>query len=256
MALHTETTTPPSGGRGDATPLVLTHGFTQNIGCWGRFGAELARHHPTVLVDGPGHGRSGHDDADLWAAADLTVEAAGPGVIVGYSMGGRVALHAALAHPEQVEGLVLIGATAGLDDGEERSRRRAADEALADRLLAEGLEAFLDRWLAGPLFADLPTEAAALEARLRNRPEGLAASLRNCGTGTQEPLWTRLGELTMPVTIIVGDRDTKFTATGHRMVEAMTATTAELVSISGNHAVHLERPQETAAAVRSALAAR
>lgn len=252
MALHVQR----RGAAGTAgPPLVLVHGFTQNGDCWGRFGDLLAERAELVLVDAPGHGRSRHDDADLWTAADLVTEAAGSGIYLGYSMGGRIALHAALRRPDLVRGLVLIGATAGLDDETERAKRRAADEDLADRLLAEGLPAFLDRWLRGPLFAGLSAEGAARAERLANRTEGLAASLRHCGTGTQEPLWDRLDRLTMPVLIVVGDRDEKFSAIGRRLVATMVGTEARLLSLPGTHAVHLEQPAAVAEAVLAHVAA-
>ncbi|MGH1490349.1 MAG: alpha/beta fold hydrolase [Acidimicrobiales bacterium] len=235
-------------------PLVLAHGFTQNVNCWGRFAQLLAERSPVRAVDMAGHGQSGHDDADLAASGELLAAAGGSGIYVGYSMGGRVALHTALAHPELVQGLVLIGATAGLDDPADRAKRRAADDALATRLVDDGLPQFLDRWLANPLFAGLDDESAARTQRLSNRAEGLAASLRACGTGTQQPLWDRLGQLAMPVLIIVGDQDKKFTTIGRRMAAAMTATDAELLSIPGTHAVHLEKPDETAAAVLERIA--
>jgi len=254
VALHAETRTPVDG-TARAWPLILAHGFTQNGRCWGRFGELLADGSETVFVDGPGHGRSFHDDADLETAATLLTEAGGAGIYVGYSMGGRVALHAGLAFPDLVRGLVLIGATAGMDDEGERAARRRADGELAASLLAAGLDAFLDRWLTSPLFAGLDDEQAARAHRLENRPEGLAASLRNCGTGSQAPLWDRLAELTMPVLIIVGDEDQKFTAIGNRMASAMTGTSAELVSLPGTHAVHLEQPERAAAAIAEATIA-
>ncbi len=235
--------------------LVLAHGFTQNGRCWGHFGDRLAVGNETRRVDAPGHGLSHHDDADLWRSADLLVEAGGAGIYVGYSMGGRTAMHAALTHPDTVEGLVLIGATAGLEEAPDRADRRTADSALAERLLNDGLPAFLDRWLALPLFAGLSPQQSAKQERLTNRPEGLAASLRHCGTGTQEPLWERLGEITVPVLIVVGAQDNKFTEIGHRLVTAFTGTEATLVSIPGTHAVHLEQPDETADAVLDAIAA-
>lgn len=234
---------------GGARRLVLAHGFTQNGRCWGAFADHLARHHELVLVDAPGHGRSGHDDADLWTAGRLLGQAGGRGIYVGYSMGGRTALHTALTDPGLVEGLVLIGATPGLVSAAERADRRRADGELADRLLTIGLPAFLDRWLAQPLFAGLDERAAAREARLANRPEGLAASLRHCGTGNQEPLWDRLGEVTVPVLLVVGDRDHKFTDIAERSAAALTGTEAEVVALPGTHAVHLERPEECARAV-------
>lgn len=252
MALHRELRGPTatveagSGRPPQPEPLILSHGFTQNVSCWGRFADRLAERRPLIMVDAPGHGGSEHDRADLHEAARLLGETGGPGVHIGYSMGGRVALHLALAHPELVRGLVLIGATAGIDDAEGRAERRRADAVLADRLLDGGLGPFLDRWLAGPLFADLTREQAGLEARLTNRAEGLAASLRHCGTGTQEPLWDRLAELTMPVLIVVGARDNKFTEIGQRLVAAMTGTSATLCSLPAGHAVHLEQPDLTA----------
>ena len=231
-----------TGGR-----LVLCHGFTQNRGCWGPFADDLARDHEVVLVDAPGHGDSGHDDADLDDSADLLGAVGGRAVYVGYSMGGRMALHLALAQRHLVEGLVLIGATAGLDSENERHERRAADEALAVRLLDEGLEAFIDRWLAGPLFADLTPTIAARPARLRNRPEGLAASLRNVGTGSQRSLWPLLTGLGMPVLALAGTSDAKFSALANRLVECIGPNaTAEF--IDGGHAVHLVSPEAAAAA--------
>lgn len=237
-----------------ARRLILAHGFTQNARCWGPFADHLADDHELTLVDAPGHGRSGHDHADLWTTARLLTEVGGRGIYIGYSMGGRTALHAALAHPELVEGLVVIGATPGLTGAEDRADRRRADADLADRLLEIGLPAFLDRWLALPLFAGLDDDAAARSARLTNRPDGLAASLRHCGTGNQDPLWDRLHEIEVPVLVIVGDQDHKFSAIAERMAAGLTATSAEVLSLPGTHAVHLERPIECAAAVAERIA--
>jgi 2-succinyl-6-hydroxy-2,4-cyclohexadiene-1-carboxylate synthase len=227
-------------------PLVLSHGFTQNTQCWGTFGTGLASRRQVIGVDGPGHGQSYHDDVDLWRAAELLVAAAPPepSVHIGYSMGGRLALHAALAHPDRVAGLVLIGATAGIPDAEARAARRTADEDLAQQLLSEDLGTFLDRWLANPLFASLPDSAAQREARLTNRPEGLAASLRHRGTGSQESLWHRLRELRVPVLCLVGAADGKFAGLADRMIQAMPNTTADVVRLTGGHAIHLEAPDQ------------
>ncbi|MEM9562913.1 MAG: alpha/beta fold hydrolase [Actinomycetota bacterium] len=273
MTLASRTLAPTDPGR-TARRLVLAHGFTQNADCWGPFAERLAAEHEVVLVDGPGHGRSGHDSADLWEAAELLTEVGDRAIYVGYSMGGRTALHAALARPDLVDGLVLIGATPGLGTDAERQARRDADGELADRLLSIGLPAFLDRWLAQPLFAGLDEEAAARPARERNRVDGLAASLRHCGTGNQESLWGRLDEVRAPVLAVVGDRDRKFTDIAERMVAALAAAPPEAVtggsgadgpdrsparrptlrSLPGTHAVHLERPVDTAAAVLDHIA--
>ncbi len=246
---------------GSPPALVLLHGFTQNTDCWGPFADELAASHPVMAVDAPGHGRSAHDDADLWRSADLVAATiaqttSAPPVVVGYSMGGRTALHLALAHRRAIAGLVLIGATAGIDSEIDRSARRTADEALAIRIETEPLVEFVDGWLSNPLFAGLRAETACRDARLSNRPAGLAASLRRCGTGNQEPLWARLGELTMPVLLIAGRDDSKFTALADRMAAAMSGTAATVSLIGGTHAVHLEQPAATAAAVTAWLAER
>jgi len=236
--------------------FVLAHGFTQSARSWATLQRLLESRLPgatTIAVDLPGHGDAEPPaDLDLWTSADLLADRGGPGVYVGYSMGGRVALHTALARPEVVERLVLVGATAGIDDPDERAARRAADERLADHIEAVGVSTFLDEWLANPLFAGL-TEATALRAdRLRNTPAGLAASLRATGTGTQTPLWDRLGEIECPVLVLVGEHDAKFTDLGRRLVGGLPR--AELAVIPGaGHSVHLEQPDATVDAIATWL---
>jgi 2-succinyl-6-hydroxy-2,4-cyclohexadiene-1-carboxylate synthase len=157
-------------------------------------------------------------------------------------MGGRLALHLAVQQPDLVERLVLVGATAGLDTEEERAARRDADERLAADLERDGLEPFLERWLANPLFATLPADAAGVDDRRENTVEGLAASLRRTGTGTQRPLWDELPKLTMPVLFVVGGLDAKFSALAERM-RAAWGGPAEIATIDGaGHACHLEQP--------------
>jgi 2-succinyl-6-hydroxy-2,4-cyclohexadiene-1-carboxylate synthase len=163
-------------------------------------------------------------------------------------MGGRIALLFALAHPERVGRLVLLGASPGLADPAERTARRAADEALARELERDGLEPWARRWGTQPLLADQPPDvAAAVHAdRLRSAPPGLAAALRGLGTGAMTPVWDRLGELQCPVVLAAGERDEKFaalaTAMGRRVARA------EVVAVPGaGHAAHLERPEAVAA---------
>ena len=236
--------------------FVLAHGFTQSARSWSTFQRLLESRLPgatTIAVDLPGHGDAEPPaDLDLWASADLLADRGGPGVYVGYSMGGRVALHTALSRPAAVERLVLIGATAGIDDPDERAARRAADERLAEHIEAVGVPTFIDEWLANPLFAGL-TEATALRAdRLRNTSAGLAASLRATGTGTQTPLWDRLDEIECPVLLLVGEHDAKFTDLGRRLVEGLPC--AELVVVPGaGHSVHLEQPDATVDAIAAWL---
>ena len=230
------------------------HGFTQTAACWSPVDDDLVSDHELALVDAPGHGGSSGVEADLWGAAQAVTAAGGTGIYVGYSMGGRICLHAALADPESVRALVLISATAGIDEVAERDARRLADERLADHVLEVGVERFVDEWLAQPLFATLAPDRAHRRARLANTPEGLASSLRTAGTGTQEPLWDRLGQLDVPVLAVAGQLDPTYVALAERLVASI-GTNAELAVVPGaGHTVHLERPEVFLGVVRTWLA--
>jgi len=228
--------------------IVLAHGFTQTAASWETFAVLLAARMPTatiVAVDLPGHGTAGALCADLWESADHLVRHGGRATYVGYSMGGRVALHAALAHPASVERLILIGATAGIDDANERLARRTSDEALATHIEAVGVEAFIDEWLANPLFARLTPATDQRADRLRNTAAGLASSLRATGTGAQEPLWERLTTLDVPTLTVAGTADAKFSEIGRRLRDTIPGAQFEQIEGAG-HSVHLERPAATA----------
>jgi 2-succinyl-6-hydroxy-2,4-cyclohexadiene-1-carboxylate synthase len=222
--------------------LVLVHGFTQTRRSWDPLLPALAAEHDVVALDAPGHGRASEVQADLVDGAARLVTAGGAATYVGYSMGGRLCLHAALGRPDAVRGLVLISATAGLDDAGERAARRAADDALADRIETIGVPAFLDEWLAQPLFAGLDAAAQGRAERLENTAAGLASSLRLAGTGSQAPLWDRLGEIAVPVLVVAGALDTKFAGIAERLAAALPRADLALVEDAG-HTVHLEQPE-------------
>jgi 2-succinyl-6-hydroxy-2,4-cyclohexadiene-1-carboxylate synthase len=232
--------------------LVLLHGFTQTRQSWRRTVAALGGRYRALAPDLPGHGQAAERRPASFSACAAYVRAlaADRCVLVGYSMGGRIALHTALAIPGIVERLVLIGASPGLADPAEREQRRRADEALVDRIEAIGVAAFAEEWGAQPLFAgqDARVAAAAHADRLRNTPEGLAAALRGLGAGVMTPLWDRLPQLAMPVTLVVGERDEKFRATAERMAAALPDARLEVVDGAG-HAAQLERPDAVAAAI-------
>jgi 2-succinyl-6-hydroxy-2,4-cyclohexadiene-1-carboxylate synthase len=233
--------------------LVLVHGFTQTLACWGAVAGDLAFDHEVVRVDAPGHGGSAAVRADLPTGAQLIADAGGPGTYVGYSMGGRLALHVALAWPDVVRRLVLISATGGIDDPAERGLRREADDRLARALERDGVARFVDDWLAQPLFAGLPPEARCREDRMTNTVDGLASSLRLAGTGTQEPLWDELDRIDAPVLVVTGEHDPKFTAIGRRLAAAI-GDNATLAIVEGaGHTAHLERPVEFLAVLRGWL---
>jgi 2-succinyl-6-hydroxy-2,4-cyclohexadiene-1-carboxylate synthase len=231
--------------------LVLLHGFAGTRRAWDGVVERLdpERHRPLAL-DLPGHGE--HADAErpisfVGCVEHVLARAPERFALCGYSLGGRVALHVALAAPERVSRLVLVSSTAGIEDDAERAERAAADQRLADELEHGPFEDFVERWRTQPLFADEPPEvgARAREDQLRNRPDALAAVLRGLGAGKMTPLWDRLEELPMLVTVLVGERDAKFRALGRRMVNLIPA--AELLVVPGGHGLPLENPDAVAA---------
>ncbi len=224
--------------------MVLLHGFTQSADVWGPLAERLAGVHEVVALDLPGHGGSAGVRAGLWETADLVAEAGERAAYVGYSMGGRVALHVAVRHPELVRRLVLVSATAGIEDPTARAARVDADEEIARRVERDGVPELLRWWLSRPLFSTLPAEAAALEARLGATAEGLASSLRLAGAGRQEPLWDRLGEVRSPALVVAGELDAAYRALAERIVSCLGGK-ARLAVIPGTgHACHLEAPED------------
>jgi 2-succinyl-6-hydroxy-2,4-cyclohexadiene-1-carboxylate synthase len=238
-----------------APTVVLLHGFTHTGASWDPVVAALGERYRALAPDIRGHGAaSDHEPVTLDAVLGDIAAAVGPArfTLVGYSMGGRIALHVALALPQRVERLVLIGASPGIAEPAEREARRAADGALADEIERLSIDAFAERWAQTPVLAGQPPEvAAAVHAdRLRNQPVGLARALRGLGTGTLPSLWERLGELAMPVLLVVGERDAKFRAIAADMAAGISQ--AEMIVVPGaGHAVHLEAP----AAVAEVIAA-
>lgn len=228
-------------------PVLALHGFTQNRRCWGRFGERFSEGPGFMAIDLPGHGAASGLDLDLWEGADaIAAEMTAPSVVIGYSMGGRFALHLALAHPDLVTALVLIGATPGISDETERRERRRRDLALADHVEEIGLGAFCAEWLALPMFAGLTPATRFTAERLTNTAAGLASSLRRAGTGAQDDLWPRLIELgDTAVLALAGDRDAPYADIARRMATAGARVQAEVIAGAG-HAAHLEQPDATA----------
>jgi 2-succinyl-6-hydroxy-2,4-cyclohexadiene-1-carboxylate synthase len=233
--------------------VVLAHGFTQTQAAWEPVAARLRARWRLLRVDLPGHGGSAGVRVGFEQAAGLLGACGGRAAYLGYSLGGRLCLRLALERPELVRALVLLGASPGIADPAARAERRAADEALAAGIERDGVAAFLDHWLAGPLFATLPRELAGRQDRLANTPEGLAAALRLLGAGAQAPLWDRLAGLRCPTLLVAGALDAKFAVLAAEMAATIgPAAHLELVPGAG-HAVHLERPAEVAALLEGFL---
>lgn len=254
--------------KGSGEPVVVIHGFTGSVEAMAPLVDRLDGWR-RIAVDLPGHGRSpAPAELSCYSVEALAESVAGlaaavpdgPRHVVGYSMGGRVALALAAAHSEVCRSLALISATAGIADAAGRAQRRRADEALADRIDEHGLARFVDEWMDLPMWetlrASLSPEAwqASIDQRLRSDPTGLANSLRAAGTGAMTPLWDRLGTLDVPTLVVCGELDAPFVEIGRRMNDLL--PTSELAVIPGvGHAVHLETPEGCATAVRGHLAA-
>jgi 2-succinyl-6-hydroxy-2,4-cyclohexadiene-1-carboxylate synthase len=257
---------PPARRGIRARPLVLLHGFTGSAASWEAVRAAFRPARRVVAIDLPGHGATTVTrafDGSFVATTDLvaaTMDALGiaDADVVGYSMGGRVALQLALARPDRVGRLVLESASAGLATAAARARRREADAALALAIERDGITAFVRRWEALPLFRSLADQPSAVRETLRAQrlacdPGGLAASLRGCGLGSQPWLGGRLGSLAMPVLLLTGDRDAKFTRTAARLLPRFAEGRHEIVAAAG-HIPHLEQPARFLRAVRNFLA--
>ena len=249
--------------QGSGPVLLLLHGFTGSGATWQPFdwpGYE------TVAVDLPGHGDSDKPGSveryhmercteDLVSLLnELGIERA---AVLGYSMGGRVALHLALHAPERLWALVIESASPGIESEAERAERRRSDGELADSIVRDGVAPFVDRWQAIPLFASqsrLPADARERLRlqRLRNEPLGLANSLRGLGAGEQQPIYARLHEIETPALALAGADDAKYRAIAERTAAALPNARLQIVPEAG-HAVHLEQPQAFSVAVREFL---
>ncbi len=238
-----------------APAVLLLHGFMGSRRDWDHVVGSIAPKHRCIAVDLPGHGETGDPaDGNLWqpggcaAALAGILAAAGGGAVVGYSLGGRIALQLAIEHPGVVSRAVIVSASPGIADEQARLARRDEDEQRARALETQGLEPFLDEWYGLPLFSTLrehPGFPAVLERRRRNDSRLLARSLRAMGTGAQRSLWGDLPGLRTPVLFLAGERDAKFTALAFDAVAL--CPRAEAVVLRGRgHALVEEDPQAVA----------
>jgi 2-succinyl-6-hydroxy-2,4-cyclohexadiene-1-carboxylate synthase len=229
--------------RGSAPPVLFLPGFMQRADAWLTVAGAVSERYPSLVLD-----------FETWTFEERLAEireAAAPGtVLAGYSMGGRLALQAAVLDPGRYGALVLIGATAGIDDPEERLLRAADDKQLADWIEAQRVEDVVARWEGNPVFASQSPGLVELQrpGRLAHDPRELATLLRSAGQGALAPVWDRLGDLRMPILAIAGEHDERYAHAAARIAAAAPAATALLVPGAG-HAAHLERPREVAEAL-------
>ncbi len=219
--------------------IVFTPGFMQPAGAWEAVSAQLGERYSSVLLEHAQHTYDGR----IGELAD-----AGRGaVLCGYSLGGRLALHAALRDPQAYAGLVVVGTSAGIEEPVARSERARTDEKLAAWMETQPIEAVVDIWERQPLFADQSERlvAAQRSGRLAQDPRSLALILRTAGQGVLEPVWGRLRTLELPVMAIAGDRDRRYSEAARRIASEAPAGRAEIVEHAG-HAPQLQQPDAVA----------
>lgn len=250
-------------GDSNDDPLVLLHGFTQTHHTWDQLGQRLAKNHFLVLPDLPGHGSSGvpSSTAEMGigptsdAIAEVIRVAARQGGngkvgLLGYSLGGRIALDLACKRQELLSCLILEGASPGIESDDKREERRAKDNALAGEIESRGIEWFVDYWQETALFTSqkrLPESAfqRIRRDRLSNSAHGLAMSLRSAGTGVMKPLWKTMEGVRIPVLLVAGERDRKYAQTAEFMRSTIPGSVFAKVKGAG-HCPHLEKPEEFA----------
>lgn len=241
MSLFTQ-----SSGNG-SRELCFVHGFTQTGKSWTNAADEIGDS-TNVFIDAPDHGDSQGISLSLQKTGDAIADIAFGKVLIGYSMGARMSLHAVLQHPFAMTGLVLVSGTPGIEDDLERAARVQADESLASRIESIGTSAFIQEWIRQPLFAKSTFSDDEILDRCRNTPASLASSLRTCGTGAQDSLWSQLHEINMPVLLICGERDDKFTEIAQRMRQLIPRSTLSVLRKAGHNA-HSDQPEAFAEAV-------
>ncbi|NMP23391.1 2-succinyl-6-hydroxy-2,4-cyclohexadiene-1-carboxylate synthase [Sulfobacillus harzensis] len=244
--------------------LLLLHGFTGSHQSWAALASVWTEQYYLIAPDLPGHGLTAppHDlkamsMASQAACLDELLESLSipKAAVLGYSMGGRLALHLACLYPDRVSALILESASPGLDDPDARRARQQSDENLAEAIEKQGLDWFIAHWNQVPLFRDQSDRVREAENKIRRQqhPSGLAASLRAAGIGAQASLWSRLGDLAMPVLLVTGENDAKFAALADQMAERLTRV--QRVSVAGaGHTVHAEDQEAFAVAVERFLA--
>ncbi|MGI8439281.1 MAG: alpha/beta fold hydrolase [Thermoleophilaceae bacterium] len=216
--------------------VVFLPGFMQRGEAWAPVAERVGQRYRCLCLD--------HRTSTWWERlAEVCAAAPAGSVLVGYSMGGRLALHAALAEPERYAALITVGASPGIEDPAARAERRAADERIAAWMERASIEEVVAHWEALPVFEAQSPELVAAQrpGRLSHEPARLATLLRSGGQGALEPLWGRLGALEVPILAVAGARDGVYVEAAERLGALVPAARAVTIADAG-HAAHLERP--------------
>jgi 2-succinyl-6-hydroxy-2,4-cyclohexadiene-1-carboxylate synthase len=229
--------------------VLFIPGFMQRGDAWRPVAELLPERYPSRLLDHAEHSFEGRLREIFEEAAKPPPDgtAAGGPVLVGYSLGGRLALRAALRSPESFTAVVLVGSTAGIEEGPLRVQRVEADEKLASWMEAMPIEDIVGLWERQPLFADQSDALVESQrpGRLSQDPRSLALLLRTAGQGALEPVWHELRALELPLLAIAGARDDGYSSAAKRIAHVAPNARAAIVEDAG-HAAHLQRPEEVA----------
>ena len=230
--------------------VIFIPGFMQTADAWADVAERLPQRYPSLLLRHAEHEREGRI-AEIAAAADVVD---GDVVLCGYSLGGRLALNAAVRSPERYAGVVVLGAAAGIDEPTARRARREADEKLAAWMETQPVEKIVEVWERQPLFADQSERLieAQRPGRLSQDPRSLAVLLRTAGQGAMDPIWGRLHTLDLPILALAGARDERYRRATRRIAAEAPQGYAAVIEHAG-HAAHLQRPGEFADALLAFL---
>jgi 2-succinyl-6-hydroxy-2,4-cyclohexadiene-1-carboxylate synthase len=242
---------------GERFPLLLLHGFTGDSSTWTPFCSIWGKHSKLIIPDIIGHGKTDspkdvHRYTIESAAKDLLALLDELGIeqtdLLGYSMGGRLALTFAILFPERVRKLILESASPGLRTEEERIQRRMKDRELANFIKEQGIPSFVDYWECIPLFStmkNLPEsiQRSIREQRISNNTLGLANSLLGMGSGSQPSWWEKLSLLNCEVLLVTGNKDEKFCKIAEKMLKDLKNASRIIINDSG-HAIHVEQKEK------------
>lgn len=246
---------------GKGIPVVFLHGFTGSQKTWKPFVEKWKHRFQCITIDLPGHGKTKTNLPRTMEACchDLRTLFSHLGIssfhLIGYSMGGRVALSFAMLYPQFLLSLTLESSSPGLKTFAKQKARQAQDEQLAQKIQTKGLKAFIDDWENIPLFSTQKNLPLSVQQSIRieresQTEEGLVQSLRWMGTGVQPSWWNQLSRLSLPVLLLVGALDKKFVQINQEMQENFQDATLKIVPEAG-HAVHLEKPEDFHRIVKS-----
>ncbi|MFD1205170.1 MULTISPECIES: 2-succinyl-6-hydroxy-2,4-cyclohexadiene-1-carboxylate synthase [Sporosarcina] len=244
-------------GKEDQPSIVFLHGFTGSTATWNEVRSKIAHQYRTIAIDLIGHGKTSVPDDPSRYTMEQIVEDLhcifkqidlDKFSLIGYSMGGRVALSYAIAHSESLNSLLLESASPGLKSEEQRAERRKADAKLSEKIIKEGIHSFVDLWENIPLFhsqkrLSSETKKQIRNERLQQREKGLANSLLGYGTGSQQSNWQYLHTLHLPVLLITGQLDEKFVTIAREMKKEAPLFQHTIVEDAG-HAIHVEKPKQ------------